>query len=564
MPNRKPFAVIDAETDPFKLGRTDIKPFIWGYYNGSDYHDFTSTNDLVNFLSNKKETIYAHNGGKFDFHFLLDYIQPSNELLIINGRLAKFNIGNCDFRDSYCILPIPLRDFKKDSFEYWKMERGTRQKYMPEIKGYLKSDCVNLWNMINEFIERFGKNITLASSAFKLCNKMTKLKKVQTSKKFHDNLVPYYFGGRCETFYKGIIKKKFRSIDINSAYPYAMTFQHPIGAEYYERQIKVKPVNEFHRKLSARMVSREICDSLLSKISPQNFYKFNATTKACLPYKDMSGGLTFPSDKRIRTYFCTGWELQTALETASIVITSDIKETVFPKTTNFPDYVYRFYDEKNSSQKGSPEYIFAKLFLNAAYGKYGANPDNYYQYKIIPIQLISEYTDPQGYIKQNFDETWIFERELKTTAIIKRKLFDEEKRFFNVATAASITGFVRAYLFKTIAGLGNSGAKVLYCDTDSITFAGKIGKISLGNGLGQWDEEKESPYRLGGIAGKKLYAYQSHNGGWKTASKGVKLSHYDIMRLAKDPSEVIDYTFEAPVFSLKKEPFIQTRSIRQT
>ena len=45
----KPFAVIDSETDPFRFGRVPA-PFIWGYYNGEEYHRFFSTEALVDFI----------------------------------------------------------------------------------------------------------------------------------------------------------------------------------------------------------------------------------------------------------------------------------------------------------------------------------------------------------------------------------------------------------------------------------------------------------------------------------------------------------------------------------
>src|SRR5574343_877900 len=55
-------AVIDCETDPFAKGRTVIRPFIWGYYNGAEYREFRETHTLVEFLCERDEIVYAHNG----------------------------------------------------------------------------------------------------------------------------------------------------------------------------------------------------------------------------------------------------------------------------------------------------------------------------------------------------------------------------------------------------------------------------------------------------------------------------------------------------------------------
>ena len=90
----KKIAVIDAETDPFRKGRVP-KPFVWGFYDGETYLDFWTddVHEIIKFLQNEEYIVYAHNGGKFDYHFMLDYINLYEDISIINGRLAKFYIG---------------------------------------------------------------------------------------------------------------------------------------------------------------------------------------------------------------------------------------------------------------------------------------------------------------------------------------------------------------------------------------------------------------------------------------------------------------------------------------
>jgi hypothetical protein len=70
-------AVIDAETDPFRYGRKP-EAFAWGFYDGETYVDFwgaDSTLKLMNYIAALREphVIYAHNGGKFDFFYLLPW-----------------------------------------------------------------------------------------------------------------------------------------------------------------------------------------------------------------------------------------------------------------------------------------------------------------------------------------------------------------------------------------------------------------------------------------------------------------------------------------------------------
>lgn len=109
----RPIWTADCETDPFKRGRIP-KPFLWGVYDGTACHLFERTEDFINFVQDKKVILYAHNGGKFDWHFILDYLEPFTPINIINGRIAKFKIGVCEFRDSYNILPIPLAAYQKE------------------------------------------------------------------------------------------------------------------------------------------------------------------------------------------------------------------------------------------------------------------------------------------------------------------------------------------------------------------------------------------------------------------------------------------------------------------
>lgn len=79
---RRPICVCDSETDPFKRGRVP-KPFIWGFLNTktNEYEEFTDTKELVDFLYGQEIIVYAHNGGKFDWHFITQYIEDWEPLL---------------------------------------------------------------------------------------------------------------------------------------------------------------------------------------------------------------------------------------------------------------------------------------------------------------------------------------------------------------------------------------------------------------------------------------------------------------------------------------------------
>src|SRR5574337_285518 len=89
----RPFAVLDSETDPFKQGRIP-EPFVWGFYDGLMFRHFThdTAHSMIEWIADQKIIVYAHNGGKFDYHFLLPYMEPYDHVKIINDRLAQYHL----------------------------------------------------------------------------------------------------------------------------------------------------------------------------------------------------------------------------------------------------------------------------------------------------------------------------------------------------------------------------------------------------------------------------------------------------------------------------------------
>ena len=108
MSDQKRLAVIDLETDPFEYGKIP-QPFAAGFYSDQTYEQFWGDDcveQLMYFLHDLKEShlIYAHNGGKFDFLYMLQYFHQ--KINLINGRIVKGNIWRHEMRDSYAALPI--------------------------------------------------------------------------------------------------------------------------------------------------------------------------------------------------------------------------------------------------------------------------------------------------------------------------------------------------------------------------------------------------------------------------------------------------------------------------
>lgn len=523
---RRKIAVGDCETDPFKIGRVP-EPFIWGYYSDHNgYEEFETAEEFIEFVYDKKEIIYFHNGGKFDYFYMLDELEPFSDITIINGRIAKFKIGECEFRDSINILPVSLATFQKDEFDYTLLEKGKREKNMAKIRAYLESDCRNLYKFVTAFIDQYGVNLTVAGTALKQWKKISENDVPESDVAYYDYLKKYYYGGRVECFNKGVFKGKFQSFDINSAYPYAMLEEHPYGTFYIERKGEPK------------------------EIKGQNFYTVKANSRGALPLRT-DKGLSFPHVEEI--FHVTGWELLAGLETETVEVLEWHREIEYSEFVNFKDYVNHFYDMKKIAKENGDKanYLFAKLFMNSLYGKFAANPEKYSEFMI---------TDKK-YICASMEDGFEFAGELGKWALMRQPLAEEKRKYYNISTAASITGFVRAYLWRHIHAVAESGMTPMYCDTDCIFFEGdKNPPFETGEELGQW--EKEGEYIELAIAGKKLYAGLKENGKYKKASKGCNLSGKEIFSVAN--GQEIEYKDFVPVYSVYKKPYFQVRKIRST
>lgn len=519
----------DCETDPFKHGRIPA-PFIWGWYDGKEYNWCTDTKEFIDYVRLRNCIVYAHNGGKFDWHFLLPFIPDFEPLMIINGRLSSFKIGTAEFRDSYNILPMAQAKWaEKTDIEDWSIFEET-ERDKPEnwgkIQERLETDVRGLYETVQAFIGEFGRNLTLAGSAMNYWKKHFMIGvPPKTGKEFHEQFRPFYFGGRVECFQKGIIDKPFTMIDIKSAYPYAMKFWHPWGETY------------------------EITDSidgLSTEDVTKSFIKLRCRSQGAFPYRDKTG-LNFPADNETREFHVTGWEFMAANETGHLCDYEILQVVSLSSEITFALYVDHFFERKQEAEKIGDKNgrMFAKLFLNSLYGKFAANPANYQEYVILPLELGDELSGDEWSLCHVINES---------NGVFNRPLSEDKHRYYNVATAASITGFVRAHLWTALQQVSGR----LYCDTDCIV-AHDVSGLELGQELGQWGIEGK--FSRGGIAGKKLYAF---TGGekWKTASKGVRLTATEIMRVAK--GETVIYSPDAPTFSVNKQPWFIDRAIKMT
>ena len=568
----KAIGVIDSETDPFLYGREPVE-FIWGLYleerDGCEYYQFKGedcTLQLMDFLAAKgwKGIIYAHNGGKFDYYFLLKHLAKFDfdySINMIKSRISKLKFFDVEFRDSYLILPVPLAATgDKLAFQYWKLWADTfnltekelnqfdleiekagiedndprsdspRLFYAEEIEIYLRQDCLGLYQNVRGFIDRFGLGLTLANRSFAEMEKVN-LKPLKSSQYRDEVYRPYFFGGRCQAFDIGHFEGELTYLDINSAYPYAMTFPHFWGVECDEYD----HIDE---------VSPDLHQNCLIDLDCYSKGAFPVRTKNGISYPDLKG-----------SFSVTGWEY---VEAVKLGLVEPIKFHCVKaphEIRDFKPFILKFYAEKLAAEKAGDKQgrLFAKLLMNSGFGRFAMNPENWSHHMLTDIY---EGTPEVAEADKNQNEWEIVNRlEFAMLDVYERSIADTEKRFYNVATAASITGYVRAMMMKSIAGVQN----ILYCDTDSMIFEGTH-NVELGDQLGEWAIEAKG--RAVWIAGKKLYCFQEANGKYKTASKGVKLTPDQLKRVAL--GEKVVWQNFAPSYSMKAATKFIERTVQST
>lgn len=550
--DKRPFLTLDSETDPFKYGRVPA-PFIWGIFDGINFDSYDDTEKMIEVIKEFDGIVYAHSGGRFDFHFILGSINLDEEIKSINGSLVAARIGRCEIRDSWNIIPAPQAEFANkyhiEDFSIFEKSERDKKKNREEIIKRLQSDCEDLWYVIEKNEEQFGRHLTRAGASMAKWKSISNLESPKTDRLFFEKFSKFYYGGRVQKFVTGKIDGPIEVVDIHSAYPWAMLSEHPYSSTY---TTVANPTD----------------------IKPASMITVDCISNGALPWRNEKGSIVFPDDGQKRTYYVPGHEILCAIDTGSVRDVSFVEAIDFIGLQSFERYVSEHYAlrliaKANGDRAGD---TLNKMSMNGLSGKFGANPDNYGNFMACEFDDIAKFQ--MEYIKKNkidiFDpESYRFipqaDGMLGPHVLMRAPLQPHQEHYINVATIASITSQARAKLWRAIC----SSKGVIYCDTDSI-FAHKA-NVEIGTELGQW--EREGIADIAWIAGKKMYYLQGNFGlnkktgkikTEKKASKGVKLSAGQLKKIALGGTAV--YKSDAPTFHLtgKKRVTFQTRRVRAT
>lgn len=520
-------AILDMETDPFdNVSRAEVFPFL-AILHGEDFESIiiwcedwqeliARVKDAIENLPGKY-IIYAHNGGRFDYMFLISQLRGTVQF---KGRgIMRATIGNHQLRDSYHIIPEKLSTAnKKDDIDYALFVRGKREAVKAQIIKYCLSDCVYTFEIVKAFVEKFGTKMTIGQAA------MTELKKVYTFERLGDRtdeyLRKYFMGGRTECIRTGVIDGAYSLFDVHSMYPDRMAnIAHPIGSEFL---------------INDRITSRTAFITLRCR-----------NPKRALCARAENGDLTF--SLLAGEFHTTIHEYNVALKYKLISDVQIIRTVEFHKWTDFSKFIVPIYDQRQEYKvllhdaaagkifadeyklaEWKRESLFLKLLANNSYGKFAQNPRRFREHYITqpgerpPVNWlylgIERETEMVSGIrkpfdgdppKPEFDEAFFQVARSRDLPEVENDQYwiwshqTPEFRFNNVATAASITGAARAKLLEAMQHADDP----LYCDTDSLICRGFDDTVYRHDyELGAWNKEADIETFIGN--GKKTYAYR--------------------------------------------------------
>lgn len=565
-------AILDMETDPFDAElKSSIKPFLAVLYSDQFEPVVIWEEDNAKFIRAvidaierlpRRFTVYAHNGGKFDFLFLVSLLRGTVKF---KGRsLMAAKVGNHDLRDSAHIIPERLAAFAKDKFDYTRNLKHKRDHWRKEIIEYCIADCRYTLDIVKSFVSSYGLKLTIGQAAMGELRKHYDVKRINQG--FDNQLRQFYFGGRVECLSgRGHFKGDYKLYDVNSMYPAVMAnCEHPIG-----------DFNDYDLRRGEPGAQTVFVDLYCKNNGALIGRTDEGFTSALIP-----GG-------RFRT---TIWEYNVAKEYGLIDDVEIIASWDCRLRSNFANFIKPLYDNRLKTKdamgilKGQglqttaafldlkKDDIFFKLLLNNSYGKFALNPQNYKEHFL---------TDPgarppaEWFVSlEGLDDEARLGSLQPIFSNADYAIWEKPSpsfRYNNVGTAASITGAARAVL---LAALQNA-REPIYCDTDSIVCAGLSNVPMHKSELGAWDLEDEFSEVI--INGKKLYAVwhktpkmltpeQIDNGSkseYTVKSKGTARITWDEMLAMLKGENIVKFN-RAPTLTKFGDKGYMQRSIRAT
>lgn len=428
-----------------------------GVFDGARYRHYLSVQAFLDAELTRDargKWFYAHAGGLADIQYLLEVLieDPTYEVdCMFSGSSAvivKVKRGKdmWYFVDSYWLLRDKLRNIGK----WLGMDKGgadgdtaTFFAEMKELIEYNEQDCVILWQAINQFqitlMEIGGQlQMTLASSALMLFRRRFLERDIQTSRKLNALARSSYHASRVEPYRRKITNGYI--FDINSSFPYAMTFPAP-GA--VKRSTKRRPTSDGALYMADCEV--RVPDMYLPPI----------------PYRPHEAGKVYYPVGSWRSWFMNvDLEL---LESQGGRVEKVHEVIEFEQFHGLAEYATTLYDKRKKAEKGGMEDAVWKLLLNSCYGKF-AEGNSKQRLRVNPASTRCMHNPPCVSYDRKGEIIHDACMEMLMPGVF---LITEEKPIPHqcVPIASNVTAIARRTLFNS---LKKCEADVAYTDTDSV------------------------------------------------------------------------------------------------
>lgn len=344
------FAVYDIETP----SKESLEFYSCGFFDGFEYRYFRTMEEFLNHVLQKRYSgwrFFAHFGGRFDVHYVFDWLMEHAPRLKIYINCS----GSCviamtihdgrywwRFTDSYRLFPKSLETLTNDFDVAHKKLVGWDYRE----RKYNEHDCRGLFEVLTIGFDLFGVcSETIASHALRVFRKDFLQRDIfQPQRTVEEFCRAAYFGGRCEIYRYD--RHVLNHYDVNSLFPTAML--EPVPIEYLCRSRKLYTGPDKIGFYYARVNY------------PERYLPL-------LPVK--IGKLFFPVGKFEGIF--TGMELEEAIcDGADVKI---IAGAVFLSEPVLKDYSLQLFAMKQKAErdkKSGKRYVM-KILANSLYGKWG-------------------------------------------------------------------------------------------------------------------------------------------------------------------------------------------------
>lgn len=519
---RPDFLVYDLEWVPTFRSNGERNPNamelrMCGVYDGDRYRWYTSIDGFISCElthKNRGKWFYAHAGGLADFQFVIDRLKRlgfsvhgstsgSSAIICHVSRMVQkvdkdgnvYHVPGKDrwhFVDSYWLIRDSLRNIGKWAGVGGKGNENESVDYyadapLLELRDYNERDCVILYNGIKLFesvLFELGGQLcmTQASCAMHLFRRRFLSGDIETNAQVNETSRDAYFASRVEVFSTYCDDALY--YDVNSSFPYAMTF--PVPGELkgsYRGRPKGDPDD-----LWMADVEIEVPESYLPP----------------LPVR-AGGRLFFPTGK------WRGWysniDIEVLLKSGGR-INRMYESMVFRPNTDLRDYSLTLYDLRKKSEGVIK--VVCKYLMNSLYGKF-AESDLKSELIVNPAKTQPEWT-------------------MTTPGV-----FVNEKvvpvPHMHVPIAVHVTAIARRTLFDFM-GLSS---ELHYCDTDGFSTTqgyqdgNELGEIKLEKRIRKGRFLQAKVYDLQGsdAEGKPLHVIKAKGFSRMTLEKFEKLLNFE-------------------------------------